>query len=218
MTPWFRFLMTLGYVENIRKIDLAYAHRRKPMINSTELTGLFNRNPEESWRILINTEEKLIHYCTPEAKQQAKYSVSLDNLAPKKVTEFNLPGLLSKWQVNQRRYYANLLDQLRDDLKQKTTTLGQEERNLHFIKEIFYALNCKFLPPPLYSRDLAPSNLTILFFNLQKRDFAPTMETATLKQTHILKYSTYLSIWMGSKNWRNIERRVWSLKETTLRN
>lgn len=173
---------------------LSEENKRTRVVNSETLLARIRRNPQDFWRRLITVDETWIHHYTPETKEQSKQWISKGEPAPKKAKTvksankvmatvfWDACGIihidyLQKGQTITGQYYASLLGQLKEKIRQKRPHLQrkkplflQDNARVHTcaismskIEELKFEL----IDHPPYSPDLAPSDF-FLFPNLKK--------------------------------------------------
>lgn len=164
---------------------LTLDQKRVRMQISQECLDRFMKNTTDFVRRFVTTDETWVHYYTPETKLQSKQWTEPGGSAPKKAKTFKSAGkvmasvfwdakgilmidYLPKGKTINGEYYANLLDQLRQNIHQKRPGLARKKIIFHQdnarphtcvtamakINELKYDL----LPHAPYSPDLAPSD------------------------------------------------------------
>jgi histone-lysine N-methyltransferase SETMAR len=182
--------LSARWVPRLLTID----QKRNRVTTSEQCLSMMKHNPKDFWRRIITVDETWIHHYTPETKNQSKQWIEPGLSAPKKakiaksadkvmatvfwdVNGIILIDYLEKGKTITGKYYAALLDQLdnkikekRPHLQRKKILLLQDNAPVHTsaitmakILELRYEL----LPHPPYSPDLAPSDF-FLFPNLKK--------------------------------------------------
>ena len=172
----------------------------------------FQRNEQDFLRRFVTTDETWVHYYTPETKQQSKQWKHADSPPPKKAKAVRSAGkvmasvfwdakgillidYLSTGQTITGQYYANLLDQLQEKIREKRPGLAKKKVIFHqdnarphtsvVAMAKLHELGHELLPHPPYSPDLAPSDFHLfpkLKIFLGGRKFASTEElTAELE-------------------------------------
>ena len=143
---------------------------------------------------LVTVDETWVHYYEPENKTQSRQWVGPGSPRPKKFKTQPSAGkvmatvfwdtkgvilldILPKKSTITGAYYANLLDQLRNAIREKRrgkltkgVLLQQDNARVHTCKVAMDALErngYELIPHPAYSPDLAPSDF-FLFPNLKK--------------------------------------------------
>ena len=161
---------------------------------SIENLALYKRNPSEFLRRFITVDETWIHHYTPESKQQSKQWIGPGEPTPKKAKTilsankvmatvfWDAKGIifidyLEKGKTINGQYYAELLQRLKDEVKNKRPHLAKKKIMFHHDNALANSsivamtkineLKFEFFPQPPYSPDLAPSDYH-LFPNLQK--------------------------------------------------
>jgi len=155
---------------------------------------------------LVTVDETLVHYYEPENKARSRQWVGPGSPWPKKLktqpsagkvmtTVFSetkgviLMDILSKESTITKAYYANLLDQLRNTIREerrgnlsKSVLLQHDNARFHTCQLAIDAVEkngYELIPHPPYSPDLPPSDF-FLFPNLKKgtrgRHFRPDKE------------------------------------------
>jgi histone-lysine N-methyltransferase SETMAR len=162
--------------------------------DSAKCLEMYRRNPSEFLRRYITVDETWIHHYTPETKEQSRQWTNRGEPTPKKAKTILSAGkvmatvfwdskgllyvdYLQKGRTINAQYYADLLQNLSDAIKEKRPHLFKKKILLHQdnapvhtakvamgkIKELHFEL----LPHPPYSPDLAPCDFH-LFANLKK--------------------------------------------------
>ncbi|UYV82452.1 hypothetical protein LAZ67_21002222 [Cordylochernes scorpioides] len=128
--------------------------------------ALFEANPEEFVNIFVTMDETWAHHFTPESKQQSMQWRNSGSPPPKKARTVPSAG---KGQTITGNYYANILKQLREAIKE--TRIGNLSRKIVYHQDnapshrsmqamaAIYDSGFELLPHAPYSPDLAPSDL-----------------------------------------------------------
>ena len=182
--------LSARWVPRLLTID----QKRNRVTTSKQCLGMIRHNRDDFWRRLITVDETWIHHYTPETKNQSKQWVEPGGSAPKKAKTVKsadkvmatvfwdshgilLIDYLEKGKTITGEYYAALLDQLNDKIKEKRQYL--KKKKVLFLQDNapvhtstiamakFHELRYELLPHPPYSPDLAPSDF-FLFPNLKK--------------------------------------------------
>ena len=152
---------------------------------SQECLSRFKKNTADFVRRFVTTDETWVHYYTPETKLQSKQWTESGSSAPKKAMVVKSAGkvmasvfwdakgillidYLSKGKTINGEYYANILDQLHQNIQQKRPGLAHKKIIFHqdnarphtcnIAMSKISELNFDLLPHPPYSPDLAPSD------------------------------------------------------------
>ena len=124
-----------------RLLTVDQKQRRKDV--SIECLGLFQRDKKEFLRRFITVDETWVHHFTPESKQQSKQWVEKGQPPPKKAKVIPSAGkvmatvfwdakgiifidYLAKGKTINGEYYANLLQQLNDEIAKKRPHLAKK--------------------------------------------------------------------------------------------
>jgi histone-lysine N-methyltransferase SETMAR len=161
---------------------------------SIECLAMFRSNKAEFLRRFITMDETWVHHFTPETKQQSKQWTARGESAPKKANAVESAGkvmasvfwdargiifidYLQKGKTINGEYYANLLQRLSDEIKEKRPHLAKKKVLFHHDNAPVHTsviavakineLKFQLLPHAPYSPDLAPSD-EFLFPNLKK--------------------------------------------------
>lgn len=182
--------LSARFVPRLLTID----QKRIRVNTSEQCLAMMRHNPDDFWRRVITVDETWIHHYTPETKNQSKQWVEPGGSAPKKAKTVKsadkvmatvfwdsqgiiLIDYLEKGKTITGQYYAALLDQLNDNIKEKRPHL--KKKKVLFLQDNapvhtstiamakFHELRFELLPHPPYSPDLAPSDF-FLFPNLKK--------------------------------------------------
>jgi [histone H3]-lysine36 N-dimethyltransferase SETMAR len=154
----------------------------------------FRRNPKDFLRRFITVDETWVHHYTPETKEQSKQWTHKGSPPPKKAKTVLSAGkvmasvfwdshgiilvdYLEKGKTINGEYYANLLQQLSDKIKEKRPHLAKKKVLFHqdnapahksaIAMAKIHELGFELVPHSAYSPDLAPSDYH-LFPNLKK--------------------------------------------------
>lgn len=173
---------------------LTVDNKRIRVTNSKTVLGLYRHNSDEFLRRYITVDETWVHFYTPEMKQQSKQWVFSGERAPKKAKTVRSAGkvmatvfwdacgiihidYLPRGQTITGEYYASLLDDLNEKIKEKRPHLKRKKVLFHQDNARVHTsavsmakimeLKFELLPHPPYSPDLAPSDF-FLFPNLKK--------------------------------------------------
>ncbi|UYV62215.1 hypothetical protein LAZ67_1008243 [Cordylochernes scorpioides] len=161
---------------------------------SSDNLALFEANPEEFVNRFVTMDETWAHHFTPESKQQSMQWRHSDSPPPKKAKTVPSAGkvmvsvfwdsegvllldFLNKGQTINGNYYANLVKQLREAIKEKRRGKlsrkivyhqdnAPSHRSLQAMAAIYDSV-FELLPHAHYSPDLAPSDFH-LFPHLKK--------------------------------------------------
>ena len=152
---------------------------------SEECLARFQRNQQDFLRRFVTTDETWVHYYTPETKQQSKQWKHVDSPPPKKAKTVQSAGkvmasvfwdakgillidYLPRGQTITGQYYANLLDQLKQKIREKRPGLAKKKILFHqdnarphtcvLAMAKIHELKYELLPHPPYSPDMAPSD------------------------------------------------------------
>lgn len=161
---------------------------------SQQCLDLFSKNPKDFMRRFITTDETWVHHYTPELKEQSKQWKHRDSPPPKKAKTTASAGkimasvfwdakgiimidYLPKGKTITGEYYANLLDQLKQNIAKKRPGLDKKKIIFHhdnapahssrIVASKIKDLHFELIPHAPYSPDLAPSDYH-LFPNLKK--------------------------------------------------
>ncbi|UYV65562.1 hypothetical protein LAZ67_3004702 [Cordylochernes scorpioides] len=141
---------------------------------SSDNLALFEANPEEFVNRFVTMDETWAHHFTPESKQQSMQWRHSGSPPPKKAKTVPSAG---KGQTITGNYYANLVKQLREAIKEKSR--GKLSRKIVYHQDnapshrslqamaAIYDSGFELLPHAPYSPDLAPSDFH-LFLHLKK--------------------------------------------------
>ena len=83
---------------------------------------MFRSNKAEFLRRFITIDETWVHHFTPETKEQSKQWTEKGESAPKKA---------KTWPENNGEYYANLLQRLGNEIKEKRPHLAKKKVLFH---------------------------------------------------------------------------------------
>ena len=182
--------LSVRWVPRLLTID----NKRKRVTTSEQCLDLIKRNPNDFWRRFITVDETWIHWYTTETKSQSKQWVEAGSSAPKKAKTVHSAGkvmatvfwdssgiifidYLEKGKTITGEYYATLLNQLNDAIKEKRPHLQKKKVLFHQVNgpaqtstiamAKIYELRYELMPHPPYSSNLASSDF-FLFPNLKK--------------------------------------------------
>ncbi|XP_014467559.1 PREDICTED: histone-lysine N-methyltransferase SETMAR-like, partial [Dinoponera quadriceps] len=93
---------------------------------SIEYLAKFHSNKEEFLRCFITMDETWVHHFTPETKEQSKQWTQKGEPAPKKAETVSFAG-----KTINGEYYANLLQRLNEEIKQKRPHLAKKKVLFH---------------------------------------------------------------------------------------
>ncbi|XP_067653277.1 histone-lysine N-methyltransferase SETMAR-like [Haliotis asinina] len=157
---------------------------------SNSMLTRYNKNPADFYFRLVSCDETWIHHYDPESKQESmewkhvtsprnkKFKGSRSMQKVMATVSWDSKDCLPKGRTMNGEYYANLVRQVRQSIKEKRRgkirrgiLLHQDNAPVHdshvaaaAVQECGYEI----LPPPHYSPDLAPSDYH-LFPNLKKQ-------------------------------------------------
>lgn len=178
------------WVPRLLTVDQKFTRKTVSIENLT----LYKRNPNEFLRRFITVDETWIHHYTPESKQQSKQWIGPNEPTPKKAKTilsankvmatvfWDAKGIifidyLEKGKTINGQYYAELLQRLKDEVKNKRPHLAKKKILFHHDNAPAHSsivamakineLKFQLLSQPPYSPDLAPSDY-YLFPNLKK--------------------------------------------------
>lgn len=163
---------------------LTVDHKRVRVLISKLNLARFQRNPEEFMRRFVTVDETWVHHYTPQTKEQSKQCASVAERAGKVMATvfWDARGVihidyLPKKTTITGKYYASILDDFNEALKEKRPHLArkkvlfhQDNARVHTCPPPmakFHEFKYELLPHPAYSPDLAPCDY-FLFPNLKK--------------------------------------------------
>ncbi|XP_076667941.1 histone-lysine N-methyltransferase SETMAR-like [Andrena cerasifolii] len=173
---------------------LAVKQKQRREDVSVECLAVFHRSQAEFSRRFITMDETWVHHYTPEAKEQSKQWTERGESAPKKAKTVPTAGkvmasvfwdargiilidYLQRGKTINGEYYANLLQRLSEEIKEKRPQLATKKALLHQDNAPVHTsvitmakineLKFELLPHAPYSPDLTPSDY-FLFPNLKK--------------------------------------------------
>lgn len=168
--------------------------KRNRVQTSQLCLDMFNKNPNEFFRRFVTVDETWVHFYTPETKEQSKQWIGPGERAPKKAKTVLSAGkvmatvfwdargiilidYLEKGKTITGTYYASLLDQLIEKIKEKRPHMTKKK--VLFLQDNapshtsavatakLVQLKFEMVPHPPYSPDLSPSDY-FLFPNMKK--------------------------------------------------
>ncbi|XP_066994420.2 histone-lysine N-methyltransferase SETMAR [Anabrus simplex] len=173
--------LTARWVSRLLTLD----NKRTRLKMSKQSLARFQCNQQDFLCRFVTTDETWVHYYTPETKQQSKQWKHADSPPPKKAKAVRSAGkvmasvfwdakgillidYLPTGQTITGQYYANLLDQLQEKIRETRPGLARKKVIFHqdnapphtsvIAMAKLHELGYELLPHPPYSPDLAPSD------------------------------------------------------------